>query len=60
MWTLDPEHRERSCTTDYRPVCVILQPLTHSGMKFANDDDDNILYDSEHRLKCSGLKYLLV
>ena len=36
---------------------IILQPRAHSGMKFANDDDDDI-YDSEHRLKLSGLKYI--
>ena len=59
MWTQDPEHGEQSCTTEYRPPLgleedtrefgVILQPWTHSSMEFANDDDD--IYDSEHRLK---------
>ena len=30
---------------------VILLPGTHSGMEFANDDDDDDICDSEHRLK---------
>ena len=60
MWTQDPDHEEWSCNTEYRPSlgfeegtrqnCVILQLRTHSGMEFANDDDDDI-YDSEHRSK---------
>ena len=25
--------------------------VTHSGMDFANDDDDDDIYDSEHLLK---------
>ena len=59
MWTQDPEHGERSCTTGYWPplvseegtrqICVILQLWTQSGMEFTNDDDD--IYDSEHRYK---------
>ena len=65
MWTKDPEHGKWSCITNWRSVStftriwgrhktelfgVILQPRTHSGMEFANDDDDDI-YDTEHRLK---------
>ena len=28
-----------------------IDTVTHSGMEFANDDDDDDIYDSEHRLK---------
>ena len=36
-----------------------MDTVTPSSMEFANDNDDDI-YDSEHRLKLSGLKYILV
>ena len=57
-------------TTEYRPSlgfeegtrqkCLVSScNHGHSGMEFENDDDDDI-YDSEYRLKRSGLKYILV
>ena len=61
MWTQDTAHGERSCTSEYQPSLVFEEGTIqnylvsscrneHTGMEFANNDDDYI-YDSEHRLK---------
>ena len=70
---LDREHRERSCTTEYRPplgflkgqdrtgwFCLVATAHGHALYVIILPSNDDDTYDREHRFKWPGCKYILV